>query len=723
MIKLTTTLFSLLLSGIMLISSAQSPSQADRVLDADNMREGESVEYCIQHKKMMEMLKDPAKMKIWQAEQAQMNHILDSLKTNRSASRGTVYKIPIVFHVLHNGGPENISNAQIMDALEILNRDFRLQNTDANNVVATFQGMPTDVEIEFVLATKAPNGTCFSGITRTQSAATNDGDNGFTQISAIEQGNDVYNGTWAEKKYLNIFICADIGGAAGYTFNPFGSGNSTSGIWVLHNYVGSMGTSSVSTSRTLTHEVGHWLNLDHTWGGNNNPGNASSCNDDDNVDDTPRCIGLTSCNLNANTCSNDATDGYWTTDVVDNAENYMDYSYCSKMFTQGQVDRMRASLLSGSGGRSNIITTSNLNAVGANGNAPLCKAEFQADYTTICEGGTVNFEDMSYHNVTGWTWTFNGGIANSTTIQNPSVTYATAGTYTVSLVASDGSSTVNTTKTGYITVLPATGRSLNVVEGFESGSISSSEWFVENPDGSNGWAITSSAAATGTKSLKLNNTTNDAGDVDEFISSTIDLSNAGSVSLTFKYAFAKKTSTDADYMRVSVSNDCGETWSVRKNISSSILATAPNTTSSFTPSVSQWTDVNVTNITSTYWTSDFRFKISFYSGGGNNVYIDDINLSDASLGVYEVEQFGSVSLYPNPANDQVNVNLDLSNNASNVELVLTDLLGQQLEVIKKGDLTAGTYNYSLNTTNLSKGIYLVTLKVGNQITTKKLIIE
>jgi hypothetical protein len=69
--------------------------------------------------------------------------------------------------VLHNNGVENISDEQIYDALAILNRDFRKQNSDTANVHVDFDGMPSDVEVEFVLATKAPNGTCFKGITRT----------------------------------------------------------------------------------------------------------------------------------------------------------------------------------------------------------------------------------------------------------------------------------------------------------------------------------------------------------------------------------------------------------------------------------------------------------------------------------------------------------------------------------------------------------------------------
>ena len=188
-------------------------------------------------------------------------------------------------------------DGQILDGLSIMNRDFRLLNQDANNVQAEFQGMPSDVEVEFLLATKAPNGQCFKGITRTVNAITNDGSDGGNQVDAIIAGNDVYNGAWPGNRYLNIFICGDIGGAAGYTTKPSGwsATQMTNGIWVLHDYVGSIGTSSVGSSSTLTHEVGHWLNLDHTWGPNNNPGNASSCSTDDNVQDTPNRIGVQAC--------------------------------------------------------------------------------------------------------------------------------------------------------------------------------------------------------------------------------------------------------------------------------------------------------------------------------------------------------------------------------------------------------------------------------------------
>src|SRR3989338_5544855 len=267
------------------ISFGQSNS-----FDPSNARDGENVEYCVSHKKHAALMSDPEALSSFQQDE-----MIRQQEALLPVPKATIYYIPVVFHLLHNGGSEQISDAQILSALDILNRDYRLQNSDANSVHPDFTGLPADVEIEFRLATKAPNGTCFSGITHTQSSASLNGNNGGTQVNAIIAGNDVYNGEWMGNKYMNIFICGDIGGAAGYTFTPsnfIGTGMDN-GIWVLHNYTGSIGTSSENTSRTLTHEAGHWLNLQHVWGPNNNPGNASSCNDDDYVNDTPNCIGVT----------------------------------------------------------------------------------------------------------------------------------------------------------------------------------------------------------------------------------------------------------------------------------------------------------------------------------------------------------------------------------------------------------------------------------------------
>jgi PKD repeat protein len=715
---------STLFTGLLLVTSLSSLAQ-NQTLDPTNMREGESVEYCRQHIHQNAKLLNPAHLKINAADQREMKRIEDSLNADQSRQQGIIYKIPIVFHVLHNGGNENISRDQILDALEILNRDFRRLNTDANGVVAQFQGMPADVEIEFVLATKAPNGNCFSGITRTQHPLSNDGSDGDAQVNAIVAGNDVFNGQWAGNRYLNVFICGEIGGAAGYTYNP-NSWIGTSmknGIWILHNYTGSIGTSSTFTSRTLTHEVGHWLNLSHTWGGNNNPGNASSCSDDDDVDDTPRCIGLTSCNLNANTCSNDATDGYWTSDVLDNTENYMDYSYCSKMFTPGQVTRMRAATISTIGGRNNLWSTSNLNTTGTNGTPPLCKANFMSNKKVVCVGDAINFTDDSYHNVTSWTWTFNGGTPSNSSAQNPSVTYNTPGTYAVTLVAGDGSTTVSETKSAFITVLP-TGAAHPITEGFETFITPNNMWIIDNPNGT-GFETTTTAASSGAISLRHVNGTANSGSVDEFVSSTINLQGTSNVTLTFKYAFATRNTSNTDNLKVLATNNCGDSWSVRKNFTTTQLATAPNNTGTFIPTADQWTTVIITNITSTFWVNDFRFKFQFTGGGGNTLYIDDINLYNSNttaLGVEENEFINAVQLFPNPTTDYANLTFNLLESA-NVQINVVDMIGKTVQVLANNNLSSGAQRFEINTTNLSKGIYLINIVIDGQTVTHKLIVD
>ena len=74
------------------------------------------------------------------------------------------------------------------------------------------------------------------------------------------------------------------------------------GIWLRHDYCGSIGTANPSASKTFVHEVGHWLNLPHTWGSTNEPGLASNCTTDDGVTDTPNTIGSQWCNYNETTC-------------------------------------------------------------------------------------------------------------------------------------------------------------------------------------------------------------------------------------------------------------------------------------------------------------------------------------------------------------------------------------------------------------------------------------
>ncbi len=677
-------------------------------IDLSNCRDGENVEYCKTHKLMNKLKKNPEFLRQFTESQLELKKIEDQL-ANGEPMR-VIYNIPLVFHVIHNGGVENISSDQIRDAVAILNRDFRLQNADANTVQSTFSGMPADIEIEFQLATKAPNGQCFSGITRTQSPLTNSGANGQNQVSAIIAGNDVYNGTWPGNKYLNIFVVNDADGAAGYTTNPSNwSGTSmTNGIWVLHDYVGSIGTSDTYSSRTLTHEVGHWLNLDHLWGNNNNPGNASSCSQDDAVDDTPRCIGVTSCNLNSNTCSNDAIDGYWTSDVIDNVENYMEYSYCNKMFTTGQKNRMRSALLSSVGGRNNIWTSSNLTATGLNTTPSLCAVAIRVERDIVCGGDDVQFFDESYNNITSWNWTFPNGTPSSSSVQNPMVSYSGSGSFDVTLEVTDAlGNTMTQTFPNFISVIGNPGYPPPIYEGFENiSSLPSNDWTISNSEGP-GFDVVTTGFASGAQSVKLDNSQGQNGSIDELISNTIDLSNSGAASISFKYAFAKRNSGNNDYLQILASKDCGESWFMRKNISSSIISTMANTNSNFTPTGSDWKTIVIgPGSFSNYLVSDFRFKFKFVNGGGNDLYIDDINLS-GSVSINQSEDVFNFSVYPNPVLDKLVVSFNSLTNLTDPFLEIMDGAGRVINSTYLNNFSKGENNLEISSSNLESGWYIV----------------
>ncbi len=706
--------------GIFTFSAFSFSQTQGTQIDPTNVREGESVEYCITHKKKEELLINPA---------AVASFVQDEIIRQQEAANGvsapkaTVYYIPVVFHVLHNGGLENISDEQILDAMFILNRDFRLQNADAANVNAAFTALPSDIEIEFRLATKAPNGLCFSGITRTQHPLSMDGSSGTAQVNAIVAGNNIYNNQWAGNKYLNIFVCGEIGGAAGYTSTPSnwtGTGM-TNGIWVLANYVGSIGTSSTYTSRTLTHEVGHWLNLEHTWGGNNNPGNASSCSTDDGVNDTPNTIGVTSCNQNEATCG-----------PLANVENYMDYSYCSKMFTPGQRTRMRNATTSSVGGRSNLITPANATSTGISETPYLCAADFQADRVTICAGNQINFDDQSYNLVSGWSWTFPGGTPGTSTSQNPTITYNTEGLYEVTLSATDGSTSDSETKTAYIRVLPAPS-GLPFHEDFESYSTLTNiiPWEVINPGG-NPWALHTGTGYTGNKCAKISNFNQTVGQMDDLISAPIDLSSItalAAVTMSFRYSYKKRATTNSETLKVYITSNCGENWAPRKTLTGSQLG-ALTLSTAWTPAAqSDWVTVHMTNVTSTYWTDEFRCRFEFESDGGNNIYLDDINIyagapSD-NIVVAGIDENGfdieELSVYPNPTDKDLNVRFALKV-ADRANLYVQDVSGKIVQsAIVNG--AEGMNLVMMDTSALAAGMYFLKVQIGGSQKTIQFVVK
>jgi len=621
---------------------------------------------------------------------------------NSVTRSGTIYYIPIVFHVIHQGGPENISDAQINSTMVELNNLYRKRNSNVTAVVSAFTSIVGDMEIEFRLAQKKDNGTCFSGITRTFSSTTNGG--GVPAMNAVITA----HGNFPGNKYLNVFISKNIGGAAGYTYYPGYPYNASmkNGIHILHTYVGKIGTSTqTGVNTTLAHEVGHWLNLPHLWGSSNTPGSTSNCTIDDGVSDTPITVGWRSCNLSGTSCGS-----------LDNVENIMEYSYCSKMFTNGQKTRMRAALNSTIAGRNNLITATNHVATGIFSDI-ICEADFSVKNKIVCQYDTIQFMDNSFHNPTSWSWSFPGGTPSTSTLQNPKVVYNSTGKKTVSFTASNSSGLQLVTKNQFVKILPSVGNAIPFHEGFESG-LATNDWETEITPSSLDWSITSSASYTGSKCLKLENFGNQNGTESVLLSSSFDLTGSSTVTLSYKYAYTRTNSTQGEIIQFLVSNDCGENWVIFRGL----LPTTSTTNADFTPSgQGQW-KTHTFNLNPIYFTSNFRFKFRIKNGNGNNIYIDDINL-DRNLGVEELKSLNSLIIYPNPMADESEIAIDLRKNAK-VTIKLLNVFGQTVSVILDNkNRQVGNSLFQIKRNKLSSGIYFVKITMNEEIVLKKIVLK
>ena len=626
------------------------------------------------------------------------------------------YVIPIVFHVVHNDGIENISDEQIYDCLEKLNEDYSATNTDLSAVVAEFSGIIGNPDIEFRLATKDPQGNCHPGITRTLSQNTvHDGDDDVINDVAGEHG------VWPQNRYLNVFVVADPNGAAGYTNYPANwySPTSMSGaIYLRHDYCGTIGTGSTSRRRTISHECAHWLNIAHCWGNSNSPNEALNCGEDDGVSDTPNSIGWTGCDLDGESCGAG----------VNNVQNNMEYTgSCRRMFTQGQVARMHAALNSSTAQRNNLWTANNLAFTGTDGPGDICEANFSASTQAICAGQTVTFTDLSYHNVTGRTWTFEGGTPATSSAESPTITYNSAGTYAVTIEVTDGNGTETKTETAFISVLANPGKTLPYSEGFET--ISSIpdyvNWGVVDQNNQGTFELTNESGSQGSiSSAVLNNYGNSDETIDELVSGTIDLSNvdpSDEIVFTFDYAYRKLDPSNDEWLRFYISKDCGETWVLRKNIHGDDLSAVVATYDYVPQSSADWYSETISNINSTYFVSDFRFKFTFENDNGNNFYLDNINLYPTSMSSEEGQQENQLRIYPNPTNGEVKIELLGKQNELN-GLSVVSAEGKVLKTYSKKEI-AGLAFVNIDLSTYAKGIYFLKIEGKNGLQIQKLIKE
>lgn len=282
---------------------------------------------------------DPSlSLKIASIEQYTQAKLSASAYTSRT-EQNNIIRIPVVVHILYHTAAENISDAQVQQQLDILNKCFRRLNPDTLNTPVYFRSVAADCGIEFKLATSDPKKRSTTGIVRKFTPVTLWQEDDQMKYSA-KTGDDA----WDSKSYLNIWVC-NLDRVMGYSTVPGGPA-ALDGLVIGTSAFGG-NTTDFSSGKTIVHEAGHWLNLKHLWG-------DTYCGDD-GVDDTPKQAGYTvGCPTGIRkTCGN--------TTYGDMYMNYMDFTgdACMNLFTQGQRTRMR-SLFDAGGARNAMLASTGL---------------------------------------------------------------------------------------------------------------------------------------------------------------------------------------------------------------------------------------------------------------------------------------------------------------------------------------------------------------------------
>ena len=635
----------------------------------------------------------------------QLNAQWASQAGSYGSPRGGVRKIPVVVHIIQSSSLIAISDARIQSQIDVLNEDYRHLNADTTNTPAAFQSIATDCEIEFCLATIDPFGCPTTGINRIVSPGNaNHNSNQEAQLKGLIQ--------WPPRKYLNIWVPESMPGLLGYATFPtqLNFSPTLDGVVLNGQNIGrgnGIPASTYDKGRTATHEVGHWLGLFHTFQSGcagNSAGNCAS--QGDFICDTPPTANENyGCPGAMNTCTETPTD------LPDQTVNYMDYvdDACMNMFSLGQRTRMYFYL---DNVRNQIWAPLNLAATGCDGTvSPGCapNANFVASPLNACTGQPIQFSDLSTGPASGWQWTFTGGSPSSDSTANPSVIYSQPGIYDVELTVQNGFGTDTETRIAHIVVTdPA---SPPVAESFENILFLPVGWATQDQGADGTWEVSTTSSSLGQNSMRMPNYTLAAtGSTDALVSLPFDLTNMGSAKMTYDLAYKRRTAFLVDSLRIEASTDCGASWTRIKTRAGGTLVTIGGSAAAapYVPAQNDW-KTDTIDLTPFVGFQGVKVRFELKSGGGQNIYLDAVNL-DAAVAIDAVTRpFNHLVLAPNPSTDAPHLRYERMR-AGTTEISLTTLQGRQLLRMESGMQPAGSHEMVLpeNVVQaLPAGMYLI----------------
>jgi PKD repeat protein len=632
-----------------------------------------------------------------------------------------VLQVPVVVHVMHKGEPlgsgTNISDTDVKLGLKYLNNYWR-------SISGTYgDGEGVDMNIEFVLAIQDENGNATDGISRVDMSGVVSyvnggvGDGGLPDYDSGEGVNSLKEySNWDPTKYYNVWLVDEIDNS-----NCYSGGSYTAGYAYYSSSHGAPWDGSVvlictyleESSYTWAHEMGHALNLQHTFNGDDPDTNTCG---DDGITDTPEHIRTsaitpsiywdceTTVNNNCDPAFNQVINpetGFSRNSGThqDHMFNYMDYSSCSSEFTAGQRDEAINALLAGRGSRNSYFEGAALEPVAA------AVIDFDSP-SIICLGNETTFTDKSANTPNSYTnegyegytfaWTFDDGqnAPITSTLQNPTITFQNAGTYDLTFEITNSKGTSSLTKQDALTIVSSLTNVCTPTNDRSPTNI--------------GAGVTKVTFNT-LENLTNTNTANNP--VQDFRCSKSTIINSGiSYDLVVEYT---SVSSNAHYVEAWIDWDGSGTFDLSNtnNINELVLSeNTPTETPGFNTasvSITAPTEVNLNTVFTLRVISSSNQPPNVCGGSRFTQRADDYSVLVRPASNLNIDQIAglNLALYPNPVQDELTI--ALQNKAALNAYAIYDISGKKV--------MASTINPSnrIQVSGLSKGLYFIKVKAAN----------